>query len=63
MSFKKKLVIQIEKIVYKISNKVIFQKNSKAKLRFTCKFLKIELNENEASNNFKTVYKQCFKNF
>ena len=45
----------IKGIVYKGSDEVILQKSSRVKLRSTCKFLKIELNENKASDGFGTV--------
>ena len=51
----RRLVAHIEGIVHEGSDEVIFQKSSRAKLRSTCKFLKIELIGNEAGNSFETV--------
>ena len=50
----RKLVAHIEGIVHEGSNEVILQKSSRAKLRSTCEFLKVELNGNEASDGFET---------
>ena len=51
----RRLVAYIEGIIHKGSNEVILWKSSRAKLRSTCEFLKMELNGNEASDSFKTV--------
>ena len=47
--------MHIEWIVHEGSDEVIPQKSSRAKLRSTCEFLKMELNGNEASDSFKTI--------
>ena len=49
-----RFVAQIEGIVHEGSDEVILWKSSRAKLRSTCEFLKVELNGNEASDGFET---------
>ena len=51
----RRLVACIEGIIHEGSDEVILWKSSRAKLRSTCEFLKMELNGNEASDSFKTV--------
>jgi len=55
----RRLVVRIEGIVHEGSDEVILQKSSRAKLRSTCEFLKVELNGNEASDGFETVCRRC----
>ena len=54
----RRLVVHIEGIVHEGSDEVILWKGSRAKLRSTCKFLKMELNGNKASDSFETVCRQ-----
>ena len=55
---RRRLVVYIEGIAHEGSDEVILRKGSRVKLRPTCKFLKIELNRNKASDSFETVCRQ-----
>ena len=52
---RRRLIAHIEEIIHKGSDEVILWKSSRVKLRSTCKFLKMELNGNEASDSFETI--------